>query len=317
MTDTKRLLEQAQDRAPDAPFGLEEILARRARHERQRRLGGAVVGLGLTAAVVAGVIFAMASTGTGGADPGTMGGDGLSGTSPRIVTLDAGEFSYQRIRSDWCWYGPLVSGETAGIDCDGGHLLLESWWALDDSGRIEVLEARDYGIDREGRFGPGEFPDEGDLSEFPTEPAALEAFLLERSGSSGASPRPDVTPAPDVPLEEGQLWLAIRDFLGDTQYLNATPELRAAMLQVLADVPMVRVEAGATDPLGRPATVLLFHAYDADLEVFVEPGTGDFLAMTERFDDQNMGTVVVEAAGVTTSDHTTPEGDQQTVPSST
>ncbi len=241
-----------------------------------------------------------------------MGGEGLPAEYPHVITLDAGEYSYQRIRVDSCESGPEVSGETA-VDACEGNLLLESWWALDDSGRIEVLEARNYGIDG-GRFGPGEFPDEGDLSEFPTEPAALEAFLLERSGSDGASPRPDVTPAPDVPLEEGLLWNAIRDFLGSTQYLNATPELRVAMLRVLADAPMVSVESGLTDPTGRPARVLRFSAYDEDVEVFVDPDTGDFLAMTMnwRFSD-GVTSVVVEAAGVTTSDHTTPEAVQQSV----
>ena len=301
MTDTKLLLEQARTRAPDTPFGLEEIRDRRDRREQRRRLGATAVGLGLTAAVVAGAIFAMGSSGTDGEGRRPLGGDGLNMPTSRVVTLEPGDFSYQRIR--------LASG-------DNTYLLVESWWALDDSGRIDVLKAQGYGIDG-GRFGAAGFPDEGDLTAFPTEPAALEAFLLERSGSSGASPRPDVTPAPGVSLEEGQLWLAIRDFLGSTQYLNATPELRVSMLQVLAEVPMVSVDTGSTDPRGRSATALRFHAYDADLEVFVDPNSGDFLAMTESFSDENVHTVVVEAAGVTTSDHTVPEGDQQTVPSAT
>ena len=89
-----------------------------------------------------------------------------------------------------------------------------------------------------------------------------------------------MTPAPGVPLEDGLLWLAIQDYLGSTQYLNATPELRAAMLQVLAQDAMVRVSTGATDPMGRPASTLRFHAYDRDVTVFVEPTSGDFMAKT-------------------------------------
>jgi hypothetical protein len=174
------------------------------------------------------------------------------------------------------------------------------------------LEQRNYGVDH-GRFGPGEFPDEGDLSAFPTDPSALGAFLLERSGPDGASPRPEVTPAPGTPLEEGQLWLAIRDFLGSTQYLNTTPALRAAMLQVLADLPMVRVEEGATDPVGRRAIALRFHAYSADLEVFVDPTSGDFLGLVERFDGGGVSTVIVEAAGISANDRSTPPGELQTV----
>jgi hypothetical protein len=193
-------------------------------------------------------------------------------------------------------------------------LLIESWWASDDSGRINVLAENGYGTD-EGTFSPGKFPDEGDLSQFPTDPDALQAFLLERSGADGASPRPDVTPAAGTPLEEGLLWLAIRDYLGSTQYLNATPELRVAMLRVLANIPMVRVADDVDDPLGRPATSLTFHAYDADLEVFVDPATGDFMALTEVYDSGGEQSVVVEAAGIVDDDQSIPNGAQETVPS--
>ena len=225
MDDTKHLLEQARSNAPETPFGLEDVRDRRTHRERRRRLGATVVGLGLTAAIVGGVAFAMVSSNTEGRIPGA--GDGGSLASGGTVVLGPGEFSYQRIRLEFSTHGP----ECDGCSDSSALLLVESWWGPDDSGRIEVLEKKNYGID-EGDFGAGEFPDEGDLSAFPIEPAALEAFLLERSGSDGASPRPEVTPAPGVPLEEGQMWLAIRDYLGSTQYLNATPELRAAMLQI-------------------------------------------------------------------------------------
>ncbi len=299
MPDSKLLLERARDRAPETPFGLEEVRDRRTSRERRRRVGATIVGLGLTVAILAGAASAMVSSPSDEGTRGPMSGVGLP--PAHMATLGPGEYSYQRIR-----YGLSCEG------CEGSGLLVASWWASDDSGRIDVLERRNYGIDA-GSFGPGEFPDEGDLSAFPTDPAALEAFLLDRSGSSGASPRPEVTPAPGVPLDEGQLWLAIRDYLGSTQYLNATPELRAAMLRVLAEVPMVSVDPGAADPSGRAATVLRFHAYDADVEVFVAPDTGDFLAMTERFDDGGVGSIVVEAAGIAASDHALPHGDERTV----
>jgi hypothetical protein len=293
MDDSKHLLERAQANAPEAGFDLEDVHDRRGRRERRRRVGGAVVGLGLTVAIVAGAAFAMASSGDRPA--GAMRG-GSSLPAPHTVPLGPGEFSYQLIR---------YPCEPCGKDT----LYAESWWALDGSGRINVMEQHNYGI-QDGTFGPGGFPDEGDLSAFPTEPSALEAFLLERSGTDGASPRPDVTPAPGTPVEEGQMWLAIRDYLGSTQYLNATPELRAAMLQVLSRVPMVRVETGVADPLGRPANVLRFHAYDAEVEVFVEPTTGDFMAMSE----DGVTTILVENAGIVGDDHSRPHGGQRTVP---
>ena len=299
MDDSKHQLERAQAHAPSPTFEMDDVRERRDRHERRRRIGATVVGLGLTVAIVVGASFAVRSPDKAGRPVGgpVQGGSGSTTLpAPQTIALGPGEYSYQLIR---------YPCESCGRDA----LYAESWWALDGSGRINVMEQHNYGI-QEGTFGPGEFPDEGDLSAFPTEPDALKAFLLERSGASGASPRLDVTPAPGTPVEEGQLWLAIRDYLGDTQYLNATPELRATMLQVLATLPMVQVETGVTDPLGRPANVLRFHAYDADVEVFADPTTGDFMAMTEN----GVTTVIVENAGVVGDDQTRPHGDQRTVP---
>jgi hypothetical protein len=86
------------------------------------------------------------------------------------------------------------------------------------------------------------------------------------------------------------------------------------MLQVLAQDPMVRVGSGTIDPLGRAAITLSFHAYGADVSVFAAPGTGDFLAMTERFDDGSTSSVVVEDAGIVANDHALPHAQQRTVP---
>lgn len=310
MDDTKRLLERAQHLAPPPAFDLDDVRVRKSRHERRRRVSAAVVGLSITAAIVAGAVFAAT---TGGNPRGTVqpGATGIGGGLPapiRLVALGPGEFSYQRIEID---------STSSCADCGVTHveLLAESWWASDNSGRIDVSTAQNYGI-HGGTFGAGAFPTEGDLTGFPTDPDALRTFLLDRSAENGASPRPAVTPAPGVPVEEGELWLAIQDYLGSTQYLNATPELRAAMLQVLAQDPMVEVSTGATDPLGRPASTLRFHAYDADVTVFVDPTTDDFMAKTERFDDGSIGSVIVKEAGIATSDRDVPQGHQITVPAS-
>jgi len=308
MDSAKPLLEQAQRLAPTPAFDLDDVRDRRIRHDRRRRMSARVVGLGITAAIVAGAVFAMTtSAGTRGTvHPGAAGGGEGLPAPVRSVALAPGEFSYQRIK---------IESTSTCADCGVSHveLLAESWWATDGSGRIDVSKAQNYGING-GTFGAGAFPTEGDLSGFPTDPAALRAFLLERSAENGASPRPAVTPAPGVPVEDGELWLAIQDYLGSTQYLNATPELRAAMLQVLAEDPMVQVSTGATDPLGRPASTLRFHAYDADVTVFVDPATGDFMAKTEQFNDGSTGSVIVEEAGIATSDQDVPQGQLITVP---
>lgn len=59
MIDTKRFLERAQDLAPTPEFDLDDVRDRRSRHDRRRRVSATIVGLGITAAIVAGVVFAM------------------------------------------------------------------------------------------------------------------------------------------------------------------------------------------------------------------------------------------------------------------
>lgn len=311
MPDTTHLLDHARRRAPAPGFDLQDVRRRRERRERGRRVRAGALGIAITVGLL---VAAVNVVGPLGGDPaaGTRdGGTGLPVATRPAESLATGEFAYQRIVIYETCGEPNLAPDAA---CATTRLRAEAWWALDDSGRREVLEDHGYGFHPTGRFGPGEFPDEGDLSAFPTDPEALEAFLLDRSAPDGASPRPDVTPAPGVPLEEGLVWNSVRDYLGSTQYLNATPALRAAMLRVLATVPMVTVDARQTDPIGRPAIALRFRAYDADHEVFVDPATGDFLAHTERYGGADaVWVTLVEEAGFAQADDVQPQGDARTV----
>jgi hypothetical protein len=310
MPDTTHLLDRARRRAPEPRFDLEDVRRRRERRERGRRVRAGALGVAITVGLLVAAVNAVGSLGGDPAVGTRDGGTGLPVATRPAGGLTPGEYSYQRILI----YEACPTDLAPDSGCATTRLRAEAWWALDDSGRREALENHGYGFDDTGRFGPGEFPDEGDLSAFPIDPDALEAFLLDRSSSDGASPRPDVTPAPGVPLEEGLVWNSVRDYLGSTQYLNATPALRAAMLRVLATVPMVRVDVRQTDPSGRPAIALRFRAYDADHEVFVDPATGDFLAHTERYDDVDaVWVTLVEEAGFATSDDTQPKDDAHTV----
>lgn len=310
MRDLKDLLEQGANAAPRKDLPLSDLHDRRDRRRRRQRLQAGVLGMTVTVALVASAILLLPAKGDSGLGA-RAGGDGLPAMTGTPPALRPGQYSYQRI----LLYGTCdVADVSPMAPCATTVLHMESWWTLDDSGRKVVLEAHDYGAGETGRFGPGQFPDEGDLSAFPTDPEALQAFLLDRSAPGGASPRPEVTPAPGVPLDEGLLWNSIQDYLGSTQYLNATPALRAAMLRVLAEQPMVTVTSDATDPAGRAAVELRFRAYDADTHVFVDPGSGDFLAMTQRYDGQDaISVTLVEAAGFTATDDTPPRGDQQTI----
>jgi len=307
MTYTREEIRREADRAPAAGFSLHDVRARRDARQRRRRLTGGAVGALITVALVVSAL-GVARSGGGLRIVPADGGTGLPKATDEPIAIGPGQYSYVRIRLD---------GTCTFESCPDPSLTFESWWKADDSGRIAVIRHADYGI-KHGTFGPGEFHTEGDLSAFPLDAGALEAYLLERSSADGASPRPDVTPSPGVPLEEGLLWNSIRDYLGSTQYLNATPQLRAAMLEVLARVPMVQVDLAAKDPVGRHAYALWFFAYQESVVVFVDPASHDFLGM--RIDRTDTGgsfssTLVVEAAGVATSVNDRPGPDQRSIPS--
>ncbi|MDP9184044.1 MAG: hypothetical protein M3O29_00045 [Actinomycetota bacterium] len=311
MPETKQWIERAAQHAPSPAFSLDDVRRRRGRLDRRRRLTAGAVAGGITLALVA---LALTSFGPLGADERqhvALGGIGLPPATREPVAIGSNGYSYQHLLYTIGW---PCEGQGRDQGCPDSRLDLESWWKADGSGRIAVHEQHNYGVEA-GTFAPGEFHTEGDLSGFPFDPDALGPFLLERSGENGASPRPDVTPSPGVPLEEGLLWNAIRDYLGSTQYLNTTPSLRASMLEVLATVPMVNVDLQAQDPVGRDAIALRFVAYAEDIVVFVDPATHDFLGMTETSPESgSVGTILVASAGETLATDATPTGADRSVP---
>ena len=314
MTEPKELIERVGMQAPTPHFTLDDVRARREHQHRRRRQTAGIVGVSVTLALVLGAVMTLAPLGGSLRIVPRDGGAGLPPATRAPISVGPGEYSYQHILYD------LVCGSEGEDGGEGGDVAspchagveVESWWRADDSGRVRASERRNFGIE-EGTFGPGEFRTEGDLSEYPLGPAALEAFLLQRSGTSGASPRPEVTPAPGVPLNEGLLWNAIRDYLGSTQYLNSTPALRASLLEVLATVPMVRVDERAIDPAGRDAIALRFFAYEQDVVVFVDPATHDFLAMTGTYRDGARESILMELAGAAASVDDRPAGADRSI----
>jgi hypothetical protein len=309
MTEAKQLLARAARRAPEPDLTIEDIWQRRGRAQRHRRMSATIVGVGVTLALIAASLVAAGSSRGRGRVQVPNGGIGLPPATKLPVTIGPNESSYEHLA-----YTSSCDETNVGTSCVENSVDLESWWRADDSGRIVVNAQENFGA-HPGSFDPGTFHTEGDLTGFPLDPDALRAFLLERSGENGASPRPDVTPSPRVPLEEGLLWNSIRDYLGSTRYLNATPALRAAMLEVLATVPMVSVDVQAHDPSGRDAIALRFVAYAEDTVVFVDPATHDFLGMTGSYIETGYrGTVLVASAGRTTSIDDVPTGADRSIP---
>jgi hypothetical protein len=309
MPDTKPLIERAGRDAPPPAFSLEDVRQRRDRTRRLRRLTSGIGAGGVTLALIGFALFAFGPLGGTANVQVPHGGIGLPPATTEPVAVAANAYSYQHLS-----YSSRCEPSDEQSQCPDTYFDMESWWRADGSGRAVVDTHHNYGIDA-GTFGPGEFPTEGTLSDFPLGTDALRAFLLDRSGPDGASPRPDVTPSPGVPLDEGLLWNSIRDYLGSTQYLNTTPALRASMLEVLAEVPMVNVDLQARDPAGRDAIALRFTAYGEDVVVFVDPASHDFLGMTMRsLDTDSTGTVIVEAAGATGSTDAVPAGAERSIP---
>jgi hypothetical protein len=314
MTETKHLLERASRSAPDVAFGADEFRRLRERQDRLRRIRAGVVGLTL-AVVATTVAFTALQGGEASDTDGQYASTGatLPPATRSPLVAAPGELYYRAVLfvRAGC---PAESME----GCQGAAVRLDatSWWSPDDdSGRIAVDDAQDYGIEA-GRFEPGTFPNINgiDVSEFPLESAALTDFLLERSAEAGASPAPLVTPPPEGAPRDGQLWRAITDLLADP---HVTPAVRVALLDVAVGVQGTTLEADVVDPAGRPAHAIVFGNWGGELEerLYVDPDTHELLAWTtSSSDDAILEIYLVQHAGVVLTMETGPEPDGGSVP---
>jgi hypothetical protein len=197
----------------------------------------------IVAAAVTGTVVAFGLHGTGkGQVPHQP---GASGTGPDIQA-GPGQFYY------WKTVRPV----------QGGNVVEEIWWGEDGSGKYQIDSPPNpnYGTAREGSWGPGElpehmgFPFEGrDVSDLSTDPQQLLQELLNRSGSNGASPEPEVTINPGLSPETSRMWRSIQNLI---EQGNASAPLRAAIFEVASELPGVEVNRGVEDPVGRPSVTL-------------------------------------------------------------
>jgi hypothetical protein len=303
MPETRQLLERAATSAPPATFELEDLDTRRRRRRTRDRsfaIGTALV-LTLAAVGLAYGSLRSADRSTAGDEEDDPTTDGLGGFPPAErppLIARNGEYYVHRVHlSTDCQNGEAST-------CWRGELMATWWWnPADDSGRIDVETANAYDIDR-GRFAPGTFPNHNDIdvSSFPADPDELASYLLRRSQPTGTSPAPLVSPPPDGAPEDGRMWRAITDLLADP---HTTPTIRAALLEVAADLQGSRVELGATDPAGRPAHVISFtHGASGWVErLYVDPASHEFLASAWFAHANGSPTSVwlVETAGVAAS----------------
>lgn len=149
-----------------------------------------------------------------------------------LVTVagpNAPSFSVLVPRTRELWIAPDGSGrlrETAGQPIFLGERDRARWEA---AGRPQVV----FTYNRD--FGPGELRYE-DLSDLPTDPAALAAVIRQRAT------------LPSGPPVDVEMFVIVGDLLRETA---APPALRAALYRVAARIPGVELVGSVTDRAGR------------------------------------------------------------------
>jgi hypothetical protein len=201
--------------------------------------------------------------------------------SPEPDPSPSGGLSYYKLREAFHDYRGWVSAE------------IEQWVARDGSGRVrkvqlrpgdEFVGARDEekwgerGRVSDERFGAGELPGpgiEGCLPPANELPAASDRL-------AGVFGKARAQCAEQVPLNAKSFEYAASVLLD----AGASPELRAALHELVTEIDGVELIDDARDPLGRPATAV---ALDFDYggpperyELFFDPETSQPLAFTEK-----------------------------------
>jgi hypothetical protein len=285
---------------PEPAYG--RLLDRRDRKRRASRVASLVMGLLVFGAGAAVAAVAFVGHGPGAKHPRTGFGDGGT-THPSALVAGPGRYYY--------WKTDRVM--------PGRDVIEEMWWGEDGSGRYFVDQSNpNYGVLsgmtwNDPKDFPGVFPFESDLSDLSTDPEVLGGQLVERSAPNGASPQPQVTIAPTTSLESSALWRSAVQLL---QMGNATPRLRVALYDVLAQIPET-IDGRGEDPAGRPAITITM-AYGeyyggAAQTLYFDPQTHLLMAMTGGQD----GAMIVVDDGIADSTSATPSADQRFFAAST
>jgi hypothetical protein len=284
MTDVRTELRRSAGSigVPDRSF--ERLVERRDRRRRRTRERTIVVALGMTAVSLS--ALAILRLGLLG-PPAPSGSDRVP---TRALGLEPGDYLYLRITSSDLGDGYVRNEET--------------WWGTDGSGEVRNRSTRrdKYPDPPSGSYDSGEFPVGHDVSSLSITPSVL----AEQLRSSAAQQFGNSDP--------GSLWDVIGGVLFESP--TASPELRAAVFVVAANLDDVRRVDGARDPVGRPAVRLRFSDPDhGRWDMFFDPGTHQAIAWTFR---SNAGgeewlvidTAIVDLVGVR------PHGDQWLAPPS-
>ncbi|MFK0153145.1 CU044_5270 family protein [Streptomyces sp. NPDC090493] len=270
----------AADRATVVPF------ASRPRH-RGRRM---VVSAAAVAAVAAGAAVYPA-VGFGGNPPAAAAdaadflhrmadtaGAGSPSDAPywkvetrtSVSSSAPGGVPWTRTRTETEWLGRnsflrTSSGDGGVVEFTG----LANGWALSPDGGARSTTG--YRVAQPGRheltsWNVGGLPPArrkavtwDDLKTLPTEPTALRARLLDGSGG---------------PEADRRLFNGVEALLADAP---AGPRLRAALFEVLAGIPHVRLAGSVKDSAGRSGTAVELGTGSGSSRMIIDPGTSELL----------------------------------------
>jgi hypothetical protein len=296
--DHDPVLDRVSRELPPETDGLERLRERRTAKSRRSRTTASLLGLGVTAILLASLVWA-AANGPQEREPAT--GDGSPTPSQVPLVAGEGEFYYVRILEE-------------GLGNEGIQRA-QLWVGPDGSGRI-LWTGRE---DEDRRFGPGEFPARF-LPELSEDPETLLEQLIDRSSPGGASPNPIATTSPGRSQTTTSLLRGIQDLLTAGSDVFLTPMQTATLYQAASAIEGVTTETDVVDPLGRQA-VRLSWVVDYNIgagsvvEWYFDPDTGQFLGQIWR--NAGSGTVegshLVEMAGISSSLDAPPPADRRNV----
>lgn len=285
-SDLRPVLERARRRAPHLDPALEQVHDRRDRRARNRRITATLTGLAITAAIIGSGLYAVRQQQGPARRTHTL----HPAAGPTVdLSMAPGEYDYER-RAVYTNYQPGAATDR-----------IETWLGIDGSGR--VVQGHD---DR--TFSAGEFPnDSSDLATLSTDPVALEQQLRDRLQPGGASPEPyrdwTYSPVPSGPAQEGPITWGLVRSTGDLLNERLTPELEAAVFQVLSSLQGVQVDRNAIDPAGRPAVEVTIETEYILHQWWFDPGSEQLLASRESDPAGRDGwyETIVQRAGIAAS----------------
>jgi hypothetical protein len=276
---------------------------------RERSILRPVRWLGIAAAVIIGVLVAQTilPPHQGGPTSATAELRQLASValSSRPLTIPEGSYLYRSI--ELAGVTTLVS---LGTDQENDVNLyevstVEEWVAADGSGRrvttihyVSFLTGTDHerwlasGSQPHPHAGtstdilePGEFPNY-DLSQLPIDPHALGTLIRSGAVNGGGSTDRDVLSAVGSLLVSG----------------TASPELRASLFQVAADLPSIESLGSVQDPSGRTGLGVQLVEGSNAYELIFDPTTSDLLArLTVSLAGETSSSEVFKSSGIVSS----------------